>query len=174
VLVFDPSAVAKSGTASVGVARQWCGRLGKVENCQVGIYLGYVSRHEHALVDRRLYLPQEWTDDKARCRKAGVPQDRLRHRTRHQLCLDMLANSVAPLSWIAGTTMGRPTISRRRGLGGLSAGRAVNTLIVTWIFLSRRTRERAPISSRGNVDRWTAYPAEAWTRRSSAMATRDR
>jgi SRSO17 transposase len=59
VLVFDPSAFAKKGTASVGVQRQWCGRLGKVENCQVGIYLGYVSRHEHALVDFRLFLPKD-------------------------------------------------------------------------------------------------------------------
>ena len=51
VLVFDPSAFPKQGTESVGVQRQWCGRLGKVENCQVGIYLGYVSRRDHALVD---------------------------------------------------------------------------------------------------------------------------
>jgi len=54
VLVFDPSAFAKKGTESVGVQRQWCGRLGKIDNCQVGIYLGYVSRREHALVDFRL------------------------------------------------------------------------------------------------------------------------
>jgi len=54
VLVFDPSAFPKSGRASVGVARQWCGRLGKIENCQVAVYLGYVSCHEHALVDMRL------------------------------------------------------------------------------------------------------------------------
>ena len=66
VLVLDPSAFAKKGKSSVGVARQWCGRLGKVENCQVGIYLGYVSRKEHALVDTRLYLPKEWTGDRAR------------------------------------------------------------------------------------------------------------
>ena len=58
VLVFDPSAFAKKGTASVGVQRQWCGRLGKVDNCQVGIYLGYAARREHALVDVRLYLPR--------------------------------------------------------------------------------------------------------------------
>jgi SRSO17 transposase len=51
VLIFDPSAFPKKGTASVGVQRQWCGRLGKVENCQVGIYLGYASRTDHALVD---------------------------------------------------------------------------------------------------------------------------
>ncbi len=58
VLVFDPSAFAKKGTQSVGVARQWCGRLGKLDNCQVGVYLAYVSRQEHALVDGRLYLPR--------------------------------------------------------------------------------------------------------------------
>src|SRR3954454_8370484 len=63
VLVFDPSAFPKQGTESVGVARQWCGRLGKVDNCQVGVYLGYVARLDHALVDFRLYLPREWTSD---------------------------------------------------------------------------------------------------------------
>src|ERR1700712_2498054 len=73
VLVFDPSAFAKKGTESVGVQRQWCGRLGKLDNCQVGIYLGYVSRHEHALVDFRLYLPKEWANRKKRRQKAGVP-----------------------------------------------------------------------------------------------------
>src|SRR5437660_9799426 len=60
VLVFDPSAFPKKGTASVGVQRQWCGRLGKLENCQVGIYLAYVTRRDHALADVRLYLPKEW------------------------------------------------------------------------------------------------------------------
>ena len=58
VIVFDPSAFAKKGTASVGVQRQWCGRLGKKENCQVGVYMAYASRNEHALVNTRLYLPQ--------------------------------------------------------------------------------------------------------------------
>ena len=63
VIVFDPSAFPKSGKESVGVARQWCGRLGKIENCQVGIFMGYVSAIEHTLVDTRLYLPKEWTED---------------------------------------------------------------------------------------------------------------
>jgi len=88
VLVFDPAAFAKKGSESVGVARQWCGRLGKVENCQVGVYLGYASRKEHALVDFRLYLPREWTGDRKRCNKAGVPKD-VCFATRHQLALDM-------------------------------------------------------------------------------------
>src|SRR3954454_23178283 len=66
VLVLDPSAFPKKGNASVGVQRQWCGRLGKLDNCQVAIYLGYASRVEHALVDVRLYLPQEWAKDRPR------------------------------------------------------------------------------------------------------------
>ena len=56
ILVFDPSGFHKSGSSSVGVARQWCGRLGKVDNCQLAIYMFYVTQHEHALVEVRLYL----------------------------------------------------------------------------------------------------------------------
>src|SRR3954467_3763540 len=89
ILVFDPSAFPKKGTASVGVQRQWCGRLGKIDNCQVGLYLGYVSRREHALADFRLYLPKEWASRKRRRRKAGVPAA-VRFRTRHELALEML------------------------------------------------------------------------------------
>jgi SRSO17 transposase len=86
VIVFDPSAFAKKGNGSVGVARQWCGRLGKVENCQVGVFMAYASRKEHALVNTRLYLPQEWTKDRARRKAAGVPKA-VKFRTRHQLAL---------------------------------------------------------------------------------------
>jgi len=117
VLVFDPSGFPKSGSESVGVARQWCGRLGKVDNCQVAIYLGYVSRQGHTLVDTRLYLPKEWTKDKARLDKAGVPKGARGYRTRHQLALEMLAKNGAglPHSWIAGDDeMGRPYWFRRQ------------------------------------------------------------
>jgi SRSO17 transposase len=117
VLVFDPSGFPKSGCASVGVARQWCGRLGKVDNCQVALYLGYVSRKGHTLVDTRLYLPKAWTKEKARLDKAGVPHGYRGYRTRHQLALEMLAKNGAdlPHSWIAGDDeMGRPSWFRRR------------------------------------------------------------
>src|SRR6266851_2039481 len=117
VLVFDPSGMPKSGRESVGGARQWCGRLGKVDNCQVAIYLGYVSRKGHTLVDTRLYLPKEWTKDKARLDKAGVPKADRGYRTRHQLALEMLAANGAclPHLWIAGDDeMGRPYWFRRR------------------------------------------------------------
>ena len=74
------------------MARQWCGRLGKIDNCQVGIYLGYVSRKEHALVDVRLYLTKEWAKDKKRRTKCGVPDD-IRFQTRHALALEMLSRT---------------------------------------------------------------------------------
>lgn len=75
VLVVDGSATPKKGTESVGVARQWCGRLGKVENCQVGIYLAYAGKGSCAIVDERLYLPRAWAKDAARREKAKVPDD---------------------------------------------------------------------------------------------------
>lgn len=115
VIVFDPSAHAKKGTESVGVQRQWCGRLGKVENCQVGVYMGYVTRREHALVDERLYLPQSWAKDRKHRKKCGVPQE-VRFRTRHQLALDMLdeQGSLLPHQWVTGDDeMGRSTRFRR-------------------------------------------------------------
>jgi SRSO17 transposase len=109
ILVFDPSAFPKKGDASVGVQRQWCGRLGKIDNCQVGVYLAYVGRGEHALVDVRLYLPQEWAKDKRRRAAAGVPEA-VRFRTRHQLALEMLdrRSPLLPHSWVWGDDeMGR-------------------------------------------------------------------
>jgi len=103
VLVFDPSAFPKKGNASVGVQRQWCGRLGKLDNCQVGIYLAYVGRHEHALVDVRLYLPKDWITDKPRRTQAGIPRS-VRLRTRHELILEMLdeRGSLLPHAWVSG------------------------------------------------------------------------
>src|SRR5438552_2279205 len=103
LVVVDPSAFPKKGTESVGVQRQWCRRPGKIENCQVGIYLGYVSRRDHALVDFRLYLSKEWAKRKRRRKKAGVPAE-IRFRTRHELMLEMLDEhgSLLPHAWIAG------------------------------------------------------------------------
>jgi len=116
VLVFDPSAFVKQGKKSVGVARQWCGRLGKVENCQVGVFLGYVSHTGHALVDSRLYLPKEWTRDRKRMNEAGVPRE-IRFATRHELALSMLDEhgGLLPHRWVAGDDeMGRSSWFRRQ------------------------------------------------------------
>jgi len=103
VLVFDPSAFPKQGTESVGVQRQWCGRLGKVDNCQVGVFLAYVAPTEQALVDMRLYLPKGWARSRTRRAKVGVPRE-VKFQTRHELALEMLdAHAAAlPHAWVAG------------------------------------------------------------------------
>jgi SRSO17 transposase len=75
VWVLDDSGFPKQGTHSVGVGPQYCGQVGKVTNCQTGVFLAYVSRRGHALVDARLYLPRDWIADSARCRAAGVPAE---------------------------------------------------------------------------------------------------
>jgi len=76
VLMFDETGFVKKGQESVGVARQYCGSLGKVENCQVGVFAGYASRHGYALVDKRLFLPEEWFSDAYATRRTTchVPQ----------------------------------------------------------------------------------------------------
>src|SRR6516225_596445 len=115
VIVFDPSAFPKQGKQSVGVARQWCGRLGKVDNCQVAVYMAYASRIDQALVNTRLYLPKEWANDRARRKAAGVPKQ-VRFQTRHQQALEMLEEQghLLPHAWVAGDDeMGRNSGFRR-------------------------------------------------------------
>src|SRR3712207_5975871 len=91
VVIFDESGFPKKGHASVGVARQYCGPLGKVDNCQVGVFAAYASRHGYALVDKRLFMPEPWlTDAYARRRtQCQVPQDR-GFQTKPQLAVAML------------------------------------------------------------------------------------
>ena len=74
VLVIDPSSFPKKGIESCGVDRQWCGRLGKIDNCQVGTFLFYACRRGHAPLDHQLWLPRGWTDDADRRKKTHVPK----------------------------------------------------------------------------------------------------
>ncbi len=73
VWTLDSTGFAKRGTRSAGVARQYSGTLGKVDTCQLGVFLGYATARGHALVDGQLFLPREWLADPQRCRRAGVP-----------------------------------------------------------------------------------------------------
>ena len=94
VWVLDGSDFPKQGRKSAGVARQYCGRLGKVANCQAGMFLAYVSPLGRALVDKRLYLPESWTSDEDRCAAAGVPEERRIYRSKTELALEMLERAV--------------------------------------------------------------------------------
>ncbi len=74
-LVIDETGFIKKGTKSVGVQRQYSGTAGRIENCQLGVFLSYASPKGHTLLDRELYLPKSWTQDPARCQQADVPPD---------------------------------------------------------------------------------------------------
>ena len=97
--IIDDTSFPKQGRHSVGVARQYCGQLGKEDNCQVAVSLSLANSHASLPVAYRLYLPQEWTNDSARLRKAGVPQD-IVFKTKHEIALDQLrwacANGLPP------------------------------------------------------------------------------
>jgi SRSO17 transposase len=111
IIAFDPSSFPKRGRHSVGVKRQWCGHRGKVDNCQVGVFMGYVSRHDHALLDFRLYLPKEWTRDEPRRHTCHVPPE-IRYQTRQDQCLEMLDlwGERIPHGWVTGDDeLGRHT-----------------------------------------------------------------
>jgi SRSO17 transposase len=90
ILIFDEAGFAKKGDDSVGVARQYCGSRGKVDNCQVGVFAAYASRHGYTLVDKRLYIPEKWFDDShiSRRRNCKMPSD-LTFRTKPRLAVDM-------------------------------------------------------------------------------------
>jgi SRSO17 transposase len=107
VYIVDGSGFPKKGEHSAGVGRQWCGVLGKVENCQVGVFGAYASRQGYTLLDRRLYLPEEWFDEAhgERWKKCGIP-DETSFKTKPELALEMLQAIVAQGSlrfqWVAG------------------------------------------------------------------------
>src|SRR5436305_5170435 len=103
VFVLDGSGFPKKGDDSCGVARQWCGRLGKVDNCQVGAFLGYAGRRGKALLGARLYLPRDWADDPDRRAKAHVPEGvAFQEGWRIALALWEEARADLPAGWVAG------------------------------------------------------------------------
>jgi SRSO17 transposase len=104
VLVVDETGFPKKGRHSAGVARQYCGTLGKVENCQVGVFLAYGSRRGHALIDRRLYLPEAWAGDAERRRAAKIP-DEVPFLTKPEIAREMVARALdagVPCGWVLG------------------------------------------------------------------------
>ena len=107
VLVLDETGFLKKGQQSAGVARQYSGTAGRVENCQIGVFLAYASVHGHALLDRALYLPKAWTDDRERCAHAGVPAEQL-FATKPQLAQQMLQRAFdagVPAAWVTGDSV---------------------------------------------------------------------
>ena len=123
VWVLDGSDFPKQGRKSAGVARQYCGRLGKVANCQAGMSLAYISPLGRALVDKRLYLPKSWTSDKDRCEPVGVPEERRGYQSKTELALEMLQGALElghlRAGWVAGDDAFGMSPSFREGLAAL-------------------------------------------------------
>jgi len=123
VLVIDETGFLKQGRGSCGVHRQYTGSAGKITNCQIGVFAAYVSRHGHALIDRALYLPELWTDDNDRMKRASVPEG-TQFATKPQLAADIIKRAIVaqvPFRWVAADSVyGVGTVEkvlRREGIG---------------------------------------------------------
>ncbi len=92
-LIIDESGIPKKGRHSVGVGRQWCGQIGKVDNCQVGVFAALSRDSDVTLIDERLFLPQDWTDDDRRCQAAGIPKAQRGFQRKADLALDMIRHA---------------------------------------------------------------------------------
>jgi SRSO17 transposase len=163
VVVIDPSAFPKKGTASCGVDRQWCGRLGKLDNCQVGVFLAYAAQDGYAPLDRRLYLPEDWADDSTRRQKCHVPPE-VQFREKWQIALDLLDRSLPglPHGWITGDDeFGRPAEFRAQ----LRRRRERYILDVPCNTTVRDLERRRPPRRKAGVGRKREVPfvrADAW------------
>jgi SRSO17 transposase len=104
VLVVDETGFLKRGTKSCGVKRQYSGTAGRIENCQIGVFLTYAGTKGHAPIDRQLYMPEEWINDKERLKEAGVPETVI-FQTKPQMALEMIKDATVagiPYKWVTG------------------------------------------------------------------------
>jgi SRSO17 transposase len=107
VVAIDETSFPKRGNQSAGVARQYCGSTKQVENCQVGVFLSYISNLGHTLLDRELYLPRHWLEDRARCEKAAIPEA-VGFQTKCELARAMMERvhqAQIPVAWVVADTV---------------------------------------------------------------------
>jgi SRSO17 transposase len=160
VLVVDETGFLKKGTTSVGVQRQYSGTAGKVDNCQVGVFLAYASAKGRAFIDRELYLPERWTEDPERCKAARVPQE-IGFGTKPELAQLMLERALdagVPAAWVTADEVygGSPTLRQwleGRGLWHVLAVKCTELLAVDGLQGPVRTSAEQLAA---------AVPAEQW------------
>ncbi len=164
ILVIDGSAIPKKGTESVGVTRQWCGRLGKVENCQVGVFLAYAGKGSCTLVDERLFLPRCWAEDAERRHKGKVPEE-VEYRTSWHLADEMVRRTGPrlPHRWVTGDS----EFGRASAFRDSLAKRGERYIMEVPVNVVVRTAAR----KKGRTPRWHAakqylrrWPVTAWQR----------
>src|SRR6478752_9177655 len=162
VLVLDETGFLKKGTKSAGVHRQYSGTAGRIENCQIGVFLGYASRHGRALIDRALYLPEVWANDPARREAAGVPAQTV-FATKPQLGRQMLARALGagvPCRWVSGDSVYGADYALRRSIE--KSGRGY-VLAVT---------RRQLLGFKTVADWLEGVPAGGWQRLSAGEGTK--
>jgi SRSO17 transposase len=167
VWVFDGSDFPKQGIKSVGVARQYCGVLGKVANCQAGVFLAHVGPRGRALVDKRLYLPEGWTSDPARCAAAGVPEVQWGYRAKTDLALEMLREARAwgylSAQWATGDDAFGMSPQFRDGLAAQGMQYVLEVPPDTPVWPQEPTWSRGAYQGRGRPPRPKPVPAERQT-----------
>jgi SRSO17 transposase len=125
IVAIDETSFPKRGKHSAGVGLQYCGTTGQVENCQVGVFLSYVTPRGHTLIDRELYLPLDWCEDRDRRRAAGIP-DTVRFQTKLELAqcmMERLIQAALPIAWVVA------------GIGLRQESGPANVAGNPWIFL---------------------------------------
>jgi SRSO17 transposase len=166
VLVIDETGFVKKGQHSAGVARQYSGTAGRIENCQIGVFLAYASHLGRALLDRELYLPKAWTGDPARCRQAGIPEDR-RFATKPQLARHMLARAFAagvPATWVTGDSIYGDDRRLQMWLESCPQAYVLAVSGKEYVWLDWRQRQIKTILAR--------LPEGGWTRLSAGDGTK--
>jgi SRSO17 transposase len=163
VLVLDETGFLKKGRHSAGVARQYSGTAGRVENCQIGVFLGYASPLGHTLLDRALYLPQEWTDDRDRCRQTGIPEDQ-RFATKPQLARQMVQRALAtgiPAKWVTGDSVYGDARRLRLWLEAQPQAYVLAVSGKEYVWVDWRQRQVKTIVATLPEDGWTRLSAGA-------------
>jgi SRSO17 transposase len=158
VLIVDETGFLKKGTKSVGVARQYSGTAGRIENCQVGVFLGYATPRGRALLDRALYLPKEWAEDAGRREEAGVPEE-VGFATKILLARRMIERAVeagVPAKWVAADAVYGSDYHFRATAEGLGLGYVAGVRADFAAFVGfRQVRAKALLAE---------VPADGWHR----------
>jgi SRSO17 transposase len=166
VLVIDETGFLKKGRHSAGVARQYSGTAGRIENCQIGVFVAYASYLGRTLLDRELYVPKEWTEAPARCRQAGIPEDR-RFATKPQLARHMLARAFAagvPGKWVTGDSVYGDDRRLRMWLEACPQAYVLAVSGKEYVWLDWRQRQIKTILA--------SLPEDGWTRLSAGDGTK--
>src|ERR1700744_1588604 len=169
VVVLDETGFLKKGDASCGVARQYTGSVGKITNCQIGVFAAYVSRPGHAFIDRALYLPQAWAKDAKRPTAGHVPSE-IGFATKPTLARRMIARAIAaevPFAWVAADTVygvGAIAMALRRAGKGYVLGVASDQMFNSW--------GRTPPIRGTAAEIAATLKASAWQRLSAGEGTK--